>query len=448
MTSLTRSIGVQGLTASLFNTIVGAGIFAMPAVVAQMLGASAVYAYAACAVAMLTIVLAFGVAGSRVPRAGGAYAYSEAAFGPFVGFLAGVMVWLSDLLASSAVLAGLVAAVGQYAPAVGTPVGRALFLVVLLGTLAGINMRGVHHGTRVVQGITIAKVAPLLVLIAAAVISAGPQIWQVGPLPDASTIGRATLVLIFAFAGAESAMSLSGEVANPSRTIPRALVMALALIALLYVSVHLSAATALGPALPATTDATLAAAAGSLMGPTGRSLLLAGTVISMLGYTSALVMATPRLVYAIASRGLLPAGLAYVHPRWQTPTTAIAVQTTLLLVVALSGSFGVLAAFASVAAVSVYLLACIAALHLQRRDIVADEARPAGGTPTFRVPVPVLGAGIVVCFALLTQATRTELAVEAGVLAVASIWYGVGRLGRPAGAASDVSAARVPGAEV
>ncbi len=257
------------------------------------------------------------------------------------------------MLASAAVVAGLSAAIGAYAPVLDTPVARAAVLMLVLGGLAWVNMRGVKQGTRVLEVFTIAKLAPLLLLVGAGIFVGGGAMWQIGPLPDLGTIGRATLVLIFAFSGAESTMSLSGEVTNPSRTVPRALVFALALITGLYVTVHLAAAVALGASLPLTTDAPLAEAAGVLIGPQGRAVLLAGTVISMFGYVSALIMSTPRLVFAVAQRGLLPEWLGRVHPRWHTPAAAIATQTLLVFLVASSGTFGALASFASVAVVSV-----------------------------------------------------------------------------------------------
>jgi APA family basic amino acid/polyamine antiporter len=422
LSTLVRSIGVRGLTAAVFNITVGAGIFAMPALVAQSLGTSAVYAYVACASAMLCIVLSFAVAASRVPRAGGTYAYAEAAFGPFVGFLGGTVVWLSDVLASAAVVAGLSAAIGAYAPVLDTPPARAVILMAVLGGLSWVNMRGVKQGTRVLEVLTIAKLAPLLLLVGAALLTRGGAMWSIGPLPDVGTIGRATLVLIFAFSGAETTMALTGEVTQPSRTIPRALILALALITGLYVTVHLAAAVALGAALPQTPDAPLAEAAAILIGPQGRAVLLAGTVISMFGYVSALVMSTPRLVFAVAQRGLLPAWLGRVHPRWHTPAAAIAAQSLLIFVVASSGTFGALASFASVAVVSVYLLACASALQLQRSrtqlDVSAHDVQP-----PFHVPAAVPIAGALICVALLAQSTRHEFAVVAGVLAVASVWY-------------------------
>lgn len=427
MSELSRSIGVRGLTASLFNMTVGGGIFAMPAVVAQMLGPSALYAYVACALAMLCIVLAFAVAGSRVPRAGGTAAYADAAFGPSVGFAAAALNWLSDTLAAAAVMAGLTAAIAASVPSLGSPIARGCVLAAILSVFAAINMRGVRQGTRVVEVMTVAKLTPLLVLVVAAAATTGGDMWQMGPLPDAGTIGRATLVLIFAFSGPESVMELTGEVARPVRTIPMALVLALALVTTLYVLVHLAAGAALGVALPGTPDATLAAAAAVLLGSEGRALLLVGTIVSMAGFASAAVMTTPRLVYAVARRRLLPAWLGHVHPVWQTPARAIACQSAVFFVLASSGSFGAIAGFASVAVVSVYLLACASAWHLQRRDWRArpgpDDDAPTVAEPRpIRVPSAVLAAGAVFCVALLAQATFRELLVVVCVLAAASGW--------------------------
>jgi basic amino acid/polyamine antiporter, APA family len=422
---LSRSIGVRGLTATLFNMTVGGGIFAMPALVAQMVGASAIYAYLACAIAMLCIVLAFSVAGSRVPSAGGTAVYAEAAFGPLAGFLTGTLGWLSDTLAVAAVMAGLAAAIGALVPALGGVVARTVLVAAILGTFAWINVRGVRHGTRVAEVMTIAKLLPLLILVGAAAFAGGGAMWRVGPLPDIATIGRASLVLIFAFSGAESVMALGGEVLRPTRTIPMALVAALALVTSLYISVQLAAAVGLGSALTATPNATLAIAAGNLLGPNGRLLLAIGTVVSMTGFASVAVMTTPRLVYAIACRGLLPSWLARVHPVRRTPAAAIITHTTISFLLSSSGTFAALAVLASVSVVAVYFMACLSALQLQRRGITASvvSTSSAPERPVLHVPAPVLGAGAAFCVALLAQATSLELLMIAALLAAATVWY-------------------------
>src|SRR3954467_7180944 len=140
-TGLVRALGARALTASIINTTVGAGIFVLPAAVAAGLGTAAPLAYIVCAALMALIVACFAAAGSRVSLTGGLYAYVEVAFGPFVGFLSGV---LYALMAAFAVASGASAFAGSIAavwPAVDNPAGRAALLAATLATLAVINIR-------------------------------------------------------------------------------------------------------------------------------------------------------------------------------------------------------------------------------------------------------------------------------------------------------------------
>lgn len=413
--TLVRAVGVKALSASFFNTIVGAGIFVLPATVAALVGSGAPVAYLVCAVAILFVTLSFAAAGSRVAEAGGSYAYIGAAFGPLAGFLGGVMIWLSDTLATSSVAAAFAAGVASYAPVAGTTGGRLTVLTLVLGGLALVNVRGVTYGARFVEAITVAKLAPLALFIAIGLALR----WHDAPmptLPPAEALGRATLFLMFAFSGAESTMALSGEVVNPPRTIPRALLLSLALVTLLYGSVHLVASIALGPALAMSTAAPLADAANLIAGDWLRSVMLAGTIVSMFGYLSAVALATPRTLFAIGRGGVLPAAVGRVHPRFRTPHVAIATQAAITLAIAASGTFASLVPLASVAVLVLYLTVCLASWQLARRDVRTD------GQP-FRVPtaVPFLGAAL--CVWLLWSASLRELAIQAAVLVAAAALF-------------------------
>src|SRR5262249_57890821 len=147
-------------------SIVGAGIFVLPATVASLVGHGAPYAYLTCAIAILFVTLCYAAAGSRVIDPGGSYAYMGAAFGPLAGFLGGVMVWLSDLLATSGVASAFAAGLALYFPALDSPSARLAVIVVTVGGLAAVNVRGVKQGARFMELITIVKLAPLLLFIA------------------------------------------------------------------------------------------------------------------------------------------------------------------------------------------------------------------------------------------------------------------------------------------
>lgn len=414
---LIQAIGVRGLTANIVNTTIGAGIFVLPALVARDLGAAALLAYLACAVAMTCVVASFAMAGSRVSLTGGIYAYVEVAFGPLIGFLTGFLVWISCVLAAASVASALASSVAITAPAFETPVFRTVGLGLVFAVLALVNVRGVAMGTRLVEGITLVKLMPLLLLVAAGLFWVRPEHLAIEwASPD--RVATASLTLIFAFVGIEVALVPSGEVRDPARTVPRAVFLALGITTLLYLLVQLVAHAVLGPALATFVDAPLAEVASRVLGPAGRILILVGGSISMLGFLSSDALGTPRCLYAFARDGLMPAPLGRLHPRFRTPWLAILVHAALAWALASVGSFGKLILIANVALLSSYLLCCLAAIELQRRNVQA------GGRP-FVLPggplVPVLAC--VVMLWLLSRATLEEFAWTGGAVVVAALLY-------------------------
>src|SRR5204863_8496702 len=140
--ALVRALGVWGLAAAIVNITVGGGIFRLPATVAGSLGAAAPVAYVVCAISMGLIVTCFAEAGSRVGLTGGPYAYVETAFGPFVGFLAGVVFWIESTLAMAAVSVVLAVNAGQLLPVMGGGVGSAIALLAVFALLSAVNIAG------------------------------------------------------------------------------------------------------------------------------------------------------------------------------------------------------------------------------------------------------------------------------------------------------------------
>jgi amino acid transporter len=419
--ALVRAIGVRALAATTFNVMIGGGIFLLPAVVAGGLGAAAPLAYLVCAAAMGLIVLCFAEAGSRVAITGGPYAYVEVALGPYVGFLAGALLWLLMSFATAAVASGFAASVAFLVPSSGGPIPRALLLAALFAVLALVNWRGVRQAARFVEIVTVAKLLPLLVLVVAGALwlarsSSAHPVWSTD-LPSAGALGGTSVALFFAFAGLESSLVPSGEVKDPARTVPRALAIAMIGVTLLYVALQLVAQGLLGaPALAAASEAPLAAAARVALGAAGGLLVAVGAVISMFGHASGMMLASPRALFAFARDGMLPRALASVHPRFQTPHVAIAVQAVVVFVLAATSGFERLARLATVSVLLLYLFCCIAAWVLRRKDV--REA----GTP-FELPggatIPLLACAVIAW--LLSSATVAEMGIVATVLAAASV---------------------------
>jgi amino acid transporter len=421
---LVRAIGARQLTASIINVTIGAGIFVLPAVAAAGLGPAAPIAYLVCGALMALIVCCFASAGSRVSLTGGLYAYVEVAFGPFVGFLAGVLYFLMATFAVASVASACAGSIGAMWSAADTPVGRAFIILLLFGSLAAINVLGVRLGARLIELVTVAKLLPLVVLVGAGIWFIHPEYLRWPAAPAAAAVGRTAIVLIFAFVGVEIALVPSGEVRDPARTVPRALFTALAITTTMYLLIQGVAQGLLGPSMSTFASAPLAEAAARVLGKGGRALVLTGATISMFGYVSGDMLGSPRTLYAFGRDRVLPEVFARVHPRFHTPYVAIVVYACIVGALAISSSFTQLAILANVAALTLYLMCVTASYELQRRDVRAD------GTP-FAVPggpaIPLLAA--IVILWLLSNATRNEFKVEALVLAVAALFYFVRRTG-------------------
>lgn len=415
---LVRAIGVRRLAATIVNITIGAGIFVLPAVAAAGLGAAAPVAYLVCAAAMALIVLCFASAGSRVSLTGGLYAYIEAAFGSYFGFIGGVLYGLAAVFAVASVASAFADSIGVVWPAAAAGVGRAVVLVALFGALAAVNVRGVARGAGFVEIVTVAKLAPLLVFVGAGVwfVRADYLAWPAAP--SVASVGRTAIVLIFAFVGIEVALVPSGEIERPSRTVPRAIALALAVTTGLYLLIQAVAQGLLGPSMAQYAAAPLAEAASRVLGPGGRLLVVAGAAVSMFGYVAGDMLGSPRLLFAFARDGFLPSVLARVHPRSHAPDAAIATYAVLVCALAVSSSFASLAVLAAVASLSTYLLGVAASYELQRRGVRADGAPldlPGG-------PIVPLSAAAVIVW-LLSQATLRQFGIEAAVLAAASAAY-------------------------
>ncbi|MEP7324739.1 MAG: amino acid permease, partial [Gemmatimonadota bacterium] len=240
-------------------------------------------------------------------------------------------------------------------------------------------------------------------------------------IPSASTVFSACGILIFAFAGIEGALIPSGEVREPARTVPRAAIVALGGVTLLYLVIQLVAQGILGDQLASDKVTPLATAAAVVAGGTGRTVMLLAASISMFGYLSGAVLAAPRCLFAFARDGFLPRQFAAVHPRFRTPHFAIVVNTVITLTLAISGTFARLAILANVTVLLLYMLCAVAAWVLRRRDV-----RMAG--EPFRMPggslVPVLAVGALGWILFSTVTAREFLAVGA-VVALAVVMYGV-----------------------
>ena len=420
--SLVKSIGILGLAASIVNVTIGGGIFRLPADMAATLGPTAPVAYLLCAVAMGLIVLCMAEAGSRVSLTGGLYAYVGVAFGPFVGFLAGFLLWMVLTFVMAAVATVLVASLGALVPTLSSRGASAAVLVVIYGVFATINILGVSRGSAANSALTVAKILPLLLLIAGGLFAIDSSNLVIAEPPALSTLARSSILLIFAFAGIEAALVPGGEMKNPARTVPRAILIAMVTITVLYAALQFVAQGILGPALATSKQSPLADAAGIAMGGWARNVLLVGAVVSMLGHAGAAILVAPRTLFAFARDGFLPSALARLHPVHRSPVAAILLQCAIVLVLATTSTFERLAILANVATLMVYAMCCVASWQLRRMNVQG------GGIP-FKVPAPTVVI-ILACLVIgwmLTSVTLAEWGAFAIALAAAAVIFALRR---------------------
>jgi APA family basic amino acid/polyamine antiporter len=420
--ALERAIGPWTLGANAVNLSLGAGIFALPAAVAAILGPAAILAYLVCGLAIALVLTCYVEIGSQVTRSGGAIAYIEDGFGPMAGFVAWVVYALVFCAASDAAISlVLVDALASVVPALDNALVRAAGLVALFGGLAAVNILGVRQGARVAVATTVAKLAPLVVVIGAGLLAMQWSELRWTEWPSAARVGEASLLLFFAFSGAEAALTPSGEIRDPARAIPRGILGGTAALIAIYVSVQVVSQGILGADLARTTDAPLAAVAGRLFGQAGWDVIVACMAVAIFGTLAGDMLASPRAVLPVAERGVLPRVLARVHPRFHTPHVAIAGYAGLGCLLALTGAFQPLAVLASVSLLLVYLVVCVAALKLRLTRPRMPGAFRAPGGPL----VPLLGIATVLW--LLLQSSLMEGAAVLAIAAIAFVYYRVRR---------------------
>jgi len=386
-----RAIGRWSLVALAVNSIIGSGIFGLPATVAGLLGKRSVEAVLIAGAAMGVIMACFAEVASQFSEAGGPYLYARAAFGRLTGILVGWMLYLGQTAAPAANANLFVIYLAEFWPAAKEPWPRFAILTLLVGLLALINARGARQGTAVSNVFTVAKLLPLLMVVSAgaAVTIIHPAPWgAAGPMP-ASAWMKAMVLLIFAYGGFESAMAPMSEAKNPGRDAGFALFAALIACTVIYALVQWVVVGVLRPG--ATSDRPLAEVARITMGNRGAALVAIGALVSMCGYLSAKLLAMPRVTFALAKGGDLPGVFAAVSPRFHTPWFSILFYGAAVWGLAIIGNFTWNVTLSVVARLFYYAVVCAAVIALRRKQPLVAGFRLPGGQV-----LAVLGVGIAV----------------------------------------------------
>jgi basic amino acid/polyamine antiporter, APA family len=378
---LVRTIGRWSLTALMINSIIGSGIFGLPSVVSGRLGRLAPAAYFIAGSGIAVIAGCLSEVASQFHETGGPYLYARETLGRFWGIQIAWMTWLSRIAAAAGTANLFTTYLGQMIPQATQPAYRAEILLLLVGVLAYVNYIGVRAGTRVSDFFTGAKVLSLVIFIGAGLT------WMrihgavtPAPLPHAITSMdwlEAVLVLVYAFGGFEAVLLATGEMRDPRRDAPVALLIGIGVVSVIYTLVQVVVSGTLVD--PAATQRPLSESAGHIFGGAAAAAIAIGALVSIYGYLSANMLHTPRLTFALAERGDFPRIFARIHPRFKTPHASILLYTALLLIFTLAGSFRWNITLSAIARLFTYSSVAIALVVLRRRRPQAEAFRlPAG----------------------------------------------------------------------
>ena len=416
--ALTRALGRWDLTAIGVNQVIGGAIFLLPADVARLVGPWGPLAFMAVGLLSLLIALCFAEVSSRFDRTGGPFLPARAAFGRFVGFEVGWLMWFTRVTSQASVANGLAIALAFYWPALASGAPRALLLISLTAGLTWINVRGVKQSSWFVNALTIGKLAPLAIFVIAGVWFINPAHFAALPPVTREQGATAAILLIFAFGGYEVTGILAGEAANPRRDVPFAFVATLITVAIVMSATSV-VATGVLPNL-AGSRTPLADGAALFLGAGGALMISIGSAISMTGNNMGQILNGSRSLFALAENGDLPPWFGRVHPRYHTPSNAVLFTAAVAIVLALTGSFVALAAVSAIARLVMYLAVCLATLVLRRREPAGDVG-PAQFTVPLGPVVPVLAS--MVALGILAGATRQQLIAGAAALVAGAVLF-------------------------
>lgn len=416
-----RVMGLAGATLMSVNSMIGAGIFAVPAVLYAATGSFSPWMFLIFGLFQACTVLVTARLASMFEASGGMQLYVQTAFGPGAGFLTGWLMVIAMAAGRAAVLFVLVSYLAVFFPALEAPQAKQLAVLVILAGLAALSLTGMRNAIGGLAIGTVLKLAPILVLCVAAFAAGGFAVTFVPP--DLGNIGSVAVLTYFAFNGTASATTSAGEIRDPRRTLPLAMLMSLAAIILLYMIVQWAYIAAGAPA--SSGDATpLAAAAGAVLGPAGVVLLTLAAIFSIATNCIAYFIAGPRVVFAMAERGLLPPALAHISARFLTPDRAILLFTLLVAGISFSGAFAFLASVVSLAAQVVVLGMFAAFVQFMRRG---HDGRVEGLTPVWAIIVAI-GAGFAIYIA--SQVPREAFVLLAGLVLAGSVVSVLARRGK------------------
>lgn len=398
------------------NSVIGSGIFLLPGSAYDHLGPASLLAYLFVFVLVMSIALCFAECGSMFEQSGGPYLYAKQAFGDFFGYEVGVMKWIVSIIAWATMAVGFSTALSALIPQIASPVLQKTIAIGIILTLSLVNLLGINIMAYLNNIATVAKLIPMAIFILGG-------IWYVEgsnytPFIPAdltiNSVSTAFIIVFFAFTGFENLGVAAGDMENPKRNVPLALIISMSFVSVVYFFVQFNCVGILGADLGGT-KTPVADAMGRVWGSNGLLLVTLGTLISIGGLNIASSFNTPRCAQALAEGRLLPKFMMK-NNKYNVPYISVLITGGLAILLTLTGSFAELAAISVISRFSQYIPTCIAVPVLRKKSF---------GHAGYKVPFGLLVPAIAVVASLwlLANADLYKLVTGLGAMVLVAPLY-------------------------
>ena len=421
-----RALGPFDATMIVIGGIIGSGIFINPYLVARQLDSTmlVLLAWAAGGAIALAGAFAYAELGQRLPRAGGQYVYLSEAWHPLVGFLYG---WALLFMIETGAMAAVAITFAQYASRMvgGQGAHPQLIAIAAIVVLSAINYVGVKPGSRVLNVFVILKVAAIGALILFAWSGPASAGWLTAERVDdtpttALTFGVALIPILFAYGGWQNANYVAEEMRDPRRDLPKSLLVGTLVVVVVYLLANVAYVRTLGLDGLAATETPAAEAAGRWFGGLGERLIAGAIAISTFGFLNLAILAPTRVYFAMARDGAFVPALARLHPRFQTPSAAIVLQSSWAIALTLTGTYGDLLNTVVFADWIFFGLTVAGLIVLRRRQPETDGFR----TPGYPLlPAAFVVVALIVVYSVITTDPWRSAAGAALLLLGVPVYY-------------------------
>lgn len=362
---LKREISRWDLVLLLINSTIGAGIFGLPSQIYRLAGIYSMPALIFCALIVFILVLNFAEVASRFSKTGGPYLYILEAFGRIPAFIIGWLILITRVSTYAALINLMVTYLGYFNPIIQETFSRVFVIIGITFVFTWVNYLGIRNSTNLTNVLSIAKILPLFIFVLVGFFYINSDLIETAePLPTLNDFTTSVLILIFAFTGFEAVLVNTGEIKEPRKNIPFALILSLSFVAVFYCLIQFVSIGTL-PGL-ADSDKPITDAAGLFMGSGGAILITLGAVISIGGTLNAVMLVGSRLPYALSQENQFPKFFSFLHPSNRTPVYSLFIFSAVSIIASVSGSFIYAVSISVISKVLIFFLVCVAMIKLRR----------------------------------------------------------------------------------